>query len=151
MLRRDYFLKLIQDLFAAIGELLRNDIGKDEKCRRIEALYTQFGNSAQFFRTAATADAVATIARTAADAQGVKPEDLTADEMRQRVDLLASLMFADFKYARLSGELRRDVAERALALALMVDETTDTFSFESLDRIDELKMFLSKGDNPSYD
>ncbi|MGN0029796.1 MAG: hypothetical protein ACI35Q_08745 [Marinilabiliaceae bacterium] len=146
MLRRDYFLKLIQDLFAAIGELLRDDIGQDEKCRRIESLYTQFGDTAQFFRSATTADAVATIARTAADAQGVKPDDLTADEMRQRIDSLASLMYADFKCARLSDGMRRDVAERALALALMVDETTDTFSFERLDRIDDLKKFLSQGD-----
>lgn len=146
MLRRDYFLKLIQDLFAAIGELLRDDIGQDEKLKRIEALYTQFGVSAQFFRSATTADAVASIARTAADAQGVKSEDLSADEMRQRIDLLASLMYADFKYARLSDGMRRDVAERALALALMVNETTDTFSFERLDRIGDLKKFLSNGD-----
>lgn len=146
MLRRDYFLKLIQDLFAAIGDLFRDDIGQDEKSSRIESLYTQFGDTAQFFRSATTSDAVATIARTAANAQGVKPDDLTADEMRQRVDLLASLLYADFKYARLSDGMRRDVAERALDLALMVDETTDTFSLERLDRIDDLKKFLSQGD-----
>lgn len=151
MLRRDYFLKLIQDLFTAIGELLRNDLGQDEKSRRIEALYTQFGDSAQFFRSATTADAVATIARTAADAQGVKPEDLTADEMRQRVELLASLMYADFKCAHISDEMRRDVAERALALSQMVNESSDTFSFERLDRIEDLKRFISQGDTPTYD
>lgn len=146
MLRRDYLLRLIQDLFAAISQLFHDDMDVDEKRRRIEALYTEFGESATFFRSATTSEAVATVARVAADSQGVKPDQLTASEMEQRLDLLAALMYADSQNELLPFQLRRDVAERAIALTLMVNKTSDTYSIERLNRIDDLRKFISEGD-----
>lgn len=73
MLRRDYLLKLIQDLFAAISALLDKDGDEVDKQRRIESLYTLFGANADFFREASVADIVSTVAQTAADGGGVPP------------------------------------------------------------------------------
>lgn len=147
MLKRDYLLKLVQDLFAAINQLLTKDIDEVERQREIQALYTQFGENANFFRSAETADIVATVARTAADAQGVQPDELSAAEMEQRLDLLATLMYADFKSSQLTDGLRRDVAARALDLTLMINESSDTYSFERLGRIGELQKFLAQSTN----
>lgn len=145
MLKRDYLLKLVQDLFAAINDLLTRDTDEVERQREVESLYTRFGETANFFRSAETADIVATVARSAADAQGVRPDELTAGEMEQRLDLLAALMYADFKKTELSDGLRRDVAARALDLTQMINATSDTFSFERLGRIGELQKFLAEG------
>lgn len=145
MLKRDYLLKLVQDLFAAINDLLTKDTDELERQREIEALYTQFGEGARFFRSAEAADIVATVARAAADAQGVQPDELSANEMEQRLDLLATLMYADFKSSNLTDNARRDVAERALSLAIMINQSSDTYSFERLGRISELQQFLTTG------
>ena len=140
MLRRDYLLKLIQDLFAAISALLDKDGDEVDKQRRIESLYTLFGANADFFREASVADIVSTVAQTAADGGGVPPDEVSKSEMEQRLELLASLLYADFKVSNSTSGL--DVAERALELFLMVDKSSDTYSFERLDKISELKAFL---------
>ena len=62
--------------------------------------------------------------------------------MEQRLELLASLLYADFKVSNSTSGLEADVAERALELFLMVDKSSDTYSFERLDKISELKAFL---------
>lgn len=49
MLRRDYILKLIQDLFAAISNLLEGEGDELRRQRDIEALYTEFGADKDFF------------------------------------------------------------------------------------------------------
>ena len=142
MLRRDYLLKLIQDLFAAISALLDKDGDEVDKQRRIESLYTLFGANADFFREASVADIVSTVAQTAADGGGVPPDEVSKSEMEQRLELLASLLYADFKVSGSTSGLKADVAERALELFLMVDKSSDTYSFERLDKIGELKAFL---------
>lgn len=145
MLRRDYILKLIQDLFAAIANLLEREGDETVRQKEIEALYATFGGDKDFFRQAEEDEMVSAIARVAASAQGVSPEQLSAEEMLQRIELLAALMYADFKVSNLSDDLRRDVAVRALSLYNRVIDSSDTYSQERFDRVDELERFLSKG------
>lgn len=145
MLRRDYILKLIQDLFVAISNLLERDGDEAVRQKEIEALYATFGGDKDFFRKAEEDEMISTVAKVAASAQGVAPDQLSADEMLQRIELLAALMYADFKVSNISDNLRRDVATRALSLYNRVIDSSDTYSQERFDRVDELERFLSMG------
>lgn len=144
MLRRDYILKLIQDLFAAIANLLERDGDDSERQKQIEALYATFGNNKDFFRQADDDQLISTVAQTAAEAQGISPDQLRHDELLQRIELLAALLYADFKVSNLSPNLRHDVALRSLNLYSRIDDSSDTFSQERIDRINELSSFLSQ-------
>lgn len=142
MLRRDYLLKLIQDLFAAIADLLERDGDELEKQKQIEALYSEFGADKNFFRTASDAEMIATVARVAADANGIKPDEVGVSDMCQRLELLATLLYADYKLSDLSDGVRLDVASRALSLFRRVDESSDCYSLDRLSKIEELANFV---------
>lgn len=144
MLRRDYLLKLIQDVFASIAALLRRDGDEVERRRQVEALYALFGGDSDFFRQAADDEMIAAVARVAAYSQGgLDPGQVPVDEMVRRIELLAALLYADFKVSDLQEGLRRDVAARSLSLYKRVVEASDTYSQERFDRIGELEAFLA--------
>lgn len=148
MLRRDYLLKLIQDVFASIAALLQRDGDEMERQRQVEALYALFGADRDFFRQADDDDIIATVARVAADSQGgVDAGAVSVDEMTRRIELLAALMYADFKVSNLQDGLRRDVAVRSLSLYNRVVAASDTYSQERFDRIGELEAFLADNIN----
>ena len=90
MLRRDYLLKLIQDLFASIAALLEGDVDEAERQREIEALYATFGNNKDFFRQAEEEDIVTAVAENAAESQGVAADKLSVKNMEQRLELMAA-------------------------------------------------------------
>lgn len=144
MLRRDYLLKLIQELFAAIANLLEREGDEAERQKEIEALYATFGRDKDFFRQADPDEVIRCIATSAAEAQGVSPDLLSAGELLQRTELLAALFYADFKVSNLSEGLRHDVAERALSLYERVIDASDTFVQERFDRVHELSLFLGR-------
>ncbi len=147
MLRRDYLLKLIQDLFSAITRVLIRDGGEIEKRRDVEALYTEFGANADFFRSASRADLIDQVANWVANGTGVSPSEIPKDEMEQRLELLALLLYADFKVSELQFGLQCDVARRSLALFLMVDASSDSYSIDRRDKIIELRSFLGDGND----
>lgn len=143
MLKRDYLLKLIQDLFSAISRILEGEGDATEKQREIESLYQLFGADKDFFRSAYLDDTVATVAKVVADSEGVTPDRVSPSDLSQRLELLGNLLFADFKISDLSSGLKADVANRALALLSKVDETSDTYSFDRLSKIEEIKTYLA--------
>ncbi len=144
MLRRDYILKLIQDLFAAISNLLEGEGDELRRQREIEALYTEFGADKDFFRSASEPEMVTRVVKVAAEGSGLSPEEVPHDELLKRLELLATLLYADFKVSELSDGLRRDVAERSLVLFLRVDASSEDFSFDRINKINELQTFLAK-------
>ncbi len=144
MLRRDYILKLIQDLFAAISNLLEGEGDELRRQREIEALYTEFGADKDFFRSASEPEMVTRVVKVAAEGSGLSPEEVPQDELLKRLELLATLLYADFKVSELSDGLRRDVAERSLVLFLRVDASSEDFSFDRINKINELQTFLTK-------
>lgn len=74
---------------------------------------------------------------------GLEPGQVPVDEMVRRIELLAALLYADFKVSGLQEGLRRDVAARSLSLYKRVVEASDTYSQERFDRIGELEAFLA--------
>lgn len=150
MLRRDYLLKLIQDLFASIEALLEGEGDAVGRQREIEALYATFGKDKNFFRQAEEADIVAAVAEAAAESQGVAADQLSAQDIEQRLELMAALLYADFKVSNLSPGLRKDVALRSLAIYEKVVASSETFSQERQERIDELRGFLSAVSDGRY-
>ncbi len=144
MLRRDYILKLIQDLFAAISNLLEGEGDELRRQREIESLYTEFGADKDFFRSASEPEMVTRVVKVAAEGSGLSPEEVPQDELLKRLELLATLLYADFKVSELSDGLRRDVAERSLVLFQRVHASSEDFSFDRINKINELQTFLAK-------
>lgn len=144
MLRRDYILKLIQDLFAAISNLLEGEGDELRRQRDIEALYTEFGADKDFFRSASEPDMVSRVVRVAAEGSGVSPDEVPKDELLKRLELLATLMYADFKVSDISEGLRHDVAIRSLALFQRVNDSSEDYSFDRINKINELQDYLAE-------
>ena len=140
MLRRDYFLRLLHDVFAAIASILRSDAAISDRQSEIESLYTIFGHTADFFRTADPDELVMAVASSAAEANLCSISAVSQDEMAKRLELLAALMYADAKVSSLSDSLRADVSSRSLYLYQRVDALSDDFSLERIERINELKI-----------
>ncbi len=143
MLRRDYILKLINDVFAAITKLLEKETDIAERQRQLEALYSIFGQDKDFFRQASEDEIISQVALSAAESANCETTEVSKDEMCSRLELVAYLLYADFKTSNLSFSLKKDVALRSLALYERVSESSDDFSLERLRKIDELKKFLS--------
>lgn len=132
MLKRDYILKMIQELFAALERLLHNDNRQlTERQRDVEALYTILGHDAQFFRSSTEQEIL---------------ESLTVfdDDYLQRVNMLAEIMYADAKLFVGNYEVRHDIIAKALSLYTYVDERSDDFSITRIERIDELNKLLAQ-------
>ncbi len=144
MLRRDYILKLIQDLFAAISNLLEREGVELQRQRDVEALYTEFGADKDFFRSASEPDMVSRVVKVAAEGSGIPLSEVPKDELLKRLELLAALMYADFKLSDLSDGLRHDVAIRSLALYQRVNDASEDYSFDRINKINELQTYLAK-------
>ncbi len=143
MLRRDYILKLINDVFAAITKLLEKETDIAERQRQLEALYSIFGQDKDFFRQASEDEIISQVALSAAESANCETTEVSKDEMCSRLELVAYLLYADFKTSNLSFSLKKDVALRSLALYERVSESSADFSLERIRKIDELKKFLS--------
>jgi hypothetical protein len=143
MLRRDYFLRMLNDLMNAIARLMSKDGPETERRKEIEAMYSVFGGDKDFFRIATETEVILRIAETAADANGCDKMDVDSDEMIKRIELLAALMYADYKIGGLNPNVLKNIAERALSLYQRVELSSDTFSEERRNRIDELITIVS--------
>lgn len=149
-------MKLLQELFSAISDLLDehetetglgSESTKPERQRQIESLYTSFGANKDFFRSADEDEILYKVAQNAAQSEGgpdAEAADVTIQNLTNRLELLAYLLYADFKISDLSPALRLDVARRSLALYQNVAEHTDTFSLERMERMTELEQWIEK-------
>lgn len=142
MLRRDYILKIIQELFDSLSKILLTEGDKSEKQKEIEALYSTFGHDKDFFRQASPDEIFRALVDHLRQAQGERQAEPGPDEVAKQAELLATLFYADFKVSNLPDGLRGDVASRALRLYDYYLATSDTYSPEGMDRRDELARFL---------
>lgn len=132
MLKRDYILRIIQELFAAIDKLLHGDTRQlTERQHDLESMYTMLGHDAQFFRSSTKEEILETLT--------VFREDYV-----QRVEMLAEIMFADAQLFIGNYEVRREIIAKSLELYTYVDEHSDEFSITRVQRIDELQKMLAK-------
>lgn len=141
-MRRDYILKLLQDAFAAIAALLGREGNETERQREVESLYLLFGSDKDFFRQADEDEMLSSVVRMLAQGAAMDEGSVDPAQLQRALELLAALMYADFSVSELSEGLRRDVALRSCLLYLRVQETSETFSQERIDRIEELKEYL---------
>ena len=133
-------MRLLQETFDAIARLLDKDNDSTDREKDIEALYNTFGNDKDFFRNAQKDQIVSALTSSAADATGCEPDQVSQEELCQRTELLAALMYADMKISNLSDNLKKDIAKKALWLYQTAEQSSDTFSFERKNRINELSL-----------
>ena len=113
-----------------------------ERRREIEALYSIFGDSADLFRSAEIDEIVMKL-RSSASADMDADGDYT-DELTKRVELLASLMYVDFRESGLGRGLQMDIAAMALRLYTIADEHSTDYSVERAERMSELRRTLNE-------
>mgnify|MGYP006988844459 CR=1 FL=1 len=142
MLRRDYIVKLIQELGLSISRLLNTEKPKPEKQQEIEAMYNLFGADKDFFRSASNYEIFSTIVENLEIICGCRREDLTNAQISDVVDKLATLYYLDLLNSDLSGSQVVDVAQRALFSFECAQNLSDTYSAERLARIAELRKSL---------
>ena len=132
MLKRDYILRIIQELFAAIDKLLHGDTRElTERQRDLEAMYTIFGHDAQYFRSSTKDEILETMT-------------VFSEDYVQRVEMLAEIMYADAQLFIGNYEVRREIIAKSLDLYTYVEERSDEFSITRMQRMDELKKILAK-------
>lgn len=130
MYKRDYILKMVQQIYSAIARLLNDDDrGLTERQKDVEAMYSMFGGDADYFRSADVEEIL---------------RDLTKfeDDYAERVEMLAEVMYADARLFIGNYEIRRDIIAKSLALYNYADEHFGEYSIERIGRMAELQEML---------
>lgn len=132
MLRRDYLLKMLQELTAALARMLHDDERTlTERQKELMALYRMLGRDAEYFRSSTTDEILAELA-----SQG-------DDGYLQRIEMAAELLYADSHLFVGSHNLLTDIRRRALDLYEYLDQRSDDFSLTRTQRIEELRRSLA--------
>ncbi|MBP5364647.1 MAG: hypothetical protein J6Y82_01825 [Bacteroidales bacterium] len=129
MIHRDYLLKMLQDLATAISALIVSKKPLTEKQRDVEALYSFFNRPADFFRSAESDELLPFLAS-------------FDDDLLLRAEMLAGIMYADARCYMGSHNQRIDIIRKALMLYQYVEQRSDQFSLDRLERIDFLQRQL---------
>lgn len=121
MLQRDYFLRLIQEFFAALAAFLENNKGRDKEAE-LRDLYRRFVGSYDTLRNL-------TVEETMCYAREQWPEE----QRIQRLEMLAELLYAEAlgKAQPLSGML----FGKASHLFHYVNAHDNTFSIERMQKL----------------
>ena len=127
MLQRDYFIRIIEEFMAAISRFLEKDIDKrtDDDLRD---LYRQYVGDYEFYHTAATEDALASM------------EQYDERERTHRIEMLAELYYAEGSL-RLGAD-RLMLWDKAFRLFDYVNRHGKTFSFDRMAKMEEITKAL---------
>lgn len=132
MLRRDYLMRLVQELATAIDRLLHDrEATLTRKQQELASLYRLSGFDADLLRSSATDEILRYIA--AMDYN---------DQYLQRVDMAAQLLWADAMLYIGPIEQLRHLRLTALELYQYLDQHVDDFSLTRQQRIDRLRQLL---------
>lgn len=132
MLRRDYIMKMLQDLFAAVSRLLsEGNASLSERQKDLLALYTMLGNNADFFRQSHVDDIMLSLTE-------------FEDDYIERVEMLAEIMYADALIGGNSDGQIEDLRRKSLHLYSYVEKHSDAFNMVRQQRIAELQGLLRK-------
>lgn len=127
MLKRDYIMKLIQQLLDSLFLLLNEgDIDNVERERKLKGFYASYlGESSEFYYTSTT-DIILNYLK-----------EQYHDELLQRVEMLSDIMYADVMLKEKS-ELRNILLEKTLFFMQYLDTNSDTYSLIRKGKIDAL-------------
>lgn len=127
MLQQDYIMRLIQEFAAALRKFLQKPEGED-KDTMLRDLYRQYVGDYEFYHTAATEDALASM------------EQYDERERTHRVEMLAELYYAEGSM-RLGAD-RLMLWDKAFRLFDYVNRHDKTFSFDRMAKMEEITKAL---------
>ena len=122
MLERDYIRRLIRQFFEELEKL------RDKQKKNAASSTYHLGHPASFFYEQ---DAEFIL-------QTLVPE-FSAEQIIQRLEMLADLLYFDASGSDCSEDLRKDLWNKALFMYDYVDRHSDTFSFERRGKMTVLK------------
>lgn len=134
MLKRDYIIKLIQQLMDSIFLLLnKQDVDEDYKKNQLERFYADYvGQSAEFYLSAPI-DKISNFLE----------EKYGKEEAPFRIEMLSEIMFQD-------GMLETDLDKKELkllkdlSLLEYIEDTSNTYSLVRIGKIDEIKSMFKE-------
>lgn len=127
MLQQDYIMRLIQEFAAALRKFLQKPEGED-KDTMLRDLYRQYVGDYEFYHTAATEDALASM------------EQYDERERTHRIEMLAELYYAEGSM-RLGAD-RLMLWDKAFRLFDYVNQHGKTFSFDRMAKMEEITKAL---------
>ena len=124
MIERDYIMRLIRQFMAAIARFLDKK-GQQDDDEKIKELYETYFGDYTFFHVATLDEVMESFQK--------YPEG----ERIYRIEMLAELYFheADLR----SEPLREEMLEKAFNLFSFVDRNSKTYSFERINKINEIQ------------
>ena len=124
MIERDYIMRLIRQFMAAIARFLEKK-GQQDDDEKIKELYETYFGDYTFFHVATLDEVMESFQK--------YPEG----ERIYRIEMLAELYFreADLR----SEPLREEMLEKAFNLFSFVDRNSKTYSFERINKINEIQ------------
>ena len=133
MLKRDYILKLIEQLTDAIFLLLnKKDIDEDLRKYQLENFYKDYiGNASEYYLTSSLDD----ISKFIETRYG-------GEEVLYRIEMLSEIMYQDGMLE--SDPLKKEIKLlKDLSLLEYLDENSNTYSIVRQGKIEEIKLFFS--------
>lgn len=127
MLQQDYIMRLIQEFAAALRKFLQKPEGED-KDTMLRDLYRQYVGDYEFYHTAATEDALASM------------EQYDERERTHRIEMLAELYYAESSLCL--GADRLMLWDKAFRLFDYVNRHGKTFSFDRMAKMEEITKAL---------
>lgn len=127
MLKRDYIMKLIQQLLDSLFLLLNEkDIDNVEREKKLNKFYASYlGESSEFYYANSTDEILMYL------------KEQYHDEFLQRVEMLSDIMYADAMMKE-KNELKYKLLEKTLYLMQYLDTNSDTYSLVRKGKIDTL-------------
>ena len=114
MIQQDYFIRIIQEFFAALARALEKK-EMEGRSKAIQDMYQQYLGSYEYYQNATAEEAIDHITT-------VYPEE----QRYQRMEMLAELYYAEAEWR--AYPINTTLLERALLLFEMIDRNSDTFS-----------------------
>ncbi len=131
MLRRDYIMKMFLELMTALEKLIHDrSASLTERQKDLEAMYTMFNNTADFFRQADEETVMLALTE-------------FADDYVERVEMLAAVYRADALLTSDGENAVLDLRRKSLALYEYAESHSPDYSLLRQQRIAELREALS--------
>lgn len=134
MLRKDYIMKLIQQLIESLFLLMnRDDLDDDKRKELFDSFYNDYLSQSQDYYLNASLDNILVHLDT----------KYGHEEEQYRIEMLSEIMYQDAMMEE-ESTLKELKLVKALSLFEYLENNSNTYSLVRIGRMDEIKLLLSK-------
>ena len=129
MLQQDYIMRLIREFFAALQRLLeKNEV--EDKTKALHEMYEQYLGPYEFYQGASMEEVMQSF------------EKFPEEQRLHRMEMLAELYYVESDMRALP--FKDILLERALPLFEWIDHHSGVYSFDRLQKMDDIKKRLNE-------